>query len=123
MLRMVLWRILALLFIGIAFLGLVLPGLPATEFLLLALWCSTKGWPELQQWLMNHPKFGPMLNDWQQHKAIPQRAKVFALVSMTLSCFLLFLSDFPLWVKCTTSSIMVIVLYWLITRPTPSSTT
>ncbi|WP_330110569.1 YbaN family protein [Methylophaga thalassica] len=118
-----LWRFFALIFLGIAFAGVILPGLPTTEFLLMALWCSAKGWPQLHHWLLHHPRFGHMIQQWQQHRAIPRRAKVIALVSMTISCCLLFLSGLPLWVKCLSSSMMVAVLYWLITRPQPSNET
>lgn len=121
MIKLLLWRLFALIFVGIAFLGLILPGLPTTEFVLMALWCSAKGWPQLHQWLIHHPRFGYMIQQWQTHRAIPRHAKGIALVSMTISCILLFLSGLPLWVKYLSSGVMIAVLYWLITRPEPSN--
>lgn len=117
MLRNKLWSLLALVFIALAFIGAVLPGLPTTEFVLLALWASAKGSPKLQAWLIHHPAFGPLIQQWHQHKAIPKRAKIIAAISMLISASMIYLSAMPIWVKCTLLSTMLIVFFWLLSRP------
>ena len=83
-LRLLLWRSLALGCVVLGLIGVVLPGLPTVPFLLVAAWAGGKGWPALEAWLLNHPRFGPMVRDWRQHRAVPLRAKHLALVMMVI---------------------------------------
>ena len=68
--------------IGMA--GIVIPGLPTTEFILLAAWAATKSSPRLSAWLENHRLFGPILSNWRNGKIIKRNAKISATVSMLL---------------------------------------
>lgn len=70
------------LLLGIA--GIFLPLLPTTPFVLLAAACFSRGSTRCEAWLLNHPRFGPMVRDWREHRAVPLRAKQLALVMMTL---------------------------------------
>lgn len=65
--------------------GVFLPVLPTTPFVLLAAFCLSRSSSRAEQWLLNHPRFGPMVRDWRQRRAIPLRAKQLAWVMMTLS--------------------------------------
>lgn len=117
MLIIALWRLLALFFVGLAFIGAILPGIPTTIFLLSAVWASSRGWPALHDWLLAHPRFGPLIHQWQTHRAIPRRAKWIAGISMLASTLLLISSDAPIWVKYAAPITMAMVLIWLISRP------
>lgn len=117
MLKIAFWRLLALFFVALAFIGVIVPGIPTTEFVLLAVWASANGWPRLHAWLLAHPRFGPLITQWQSHRAIPRRAKWIAGLSMLLSASLLILSNAPLWVKYSVPPIMVLVMIWLARRP------
>lgn len=64
--------------------GVVLPGLPTTPFILLAAGCYAKASPKLHARLLNHRWFGPMLREWDRDHSLTQRTKTVALVSMTL---------------------------------------
>ena len=64
--------------------GVVLPGLPTTPFILLAAACYAKASPRLHRWLLNHRWFGPMLRDWESDHRLTQRTKIIAVVSMLL---------------------------------------
>ena len=66
--------------------GIVVPGLPTTIFLIGAAACFAKSSPCLHSWLLSHKWFGPVIRDWQQNKSIPKKAKVIALISMLLAC-------------------------------------
>ena len=70
------------LLLGIA--GIFLPLLPTTPFVLLAAACFSRGSTRCEAWLLNHPRFGPMVRDWRQHRAVPLRAKQLALVMMAI---------------------------------------
>ena len=65
--------------------GIVLPLLPTTPFVLLAAFCFSRGSARYEQWLLTHPRFGPMVRDWRAHRALPLRAKQLATVMMTVS--------------------------------------
>ena len=50
------WRCLVVIFVILGFIGVLLPGMPTTVFLILAAWAASKGWPQMDAWLINHPK-------------------------------------------------------------------
>ncbi len=62
--------------------GLVLPVLPTTPFMLLAAACFAKSSPRLHGWLIHHPVFGPPIRDWQTQGAIRPKAKRMAVLAM-----------------------------------------
>jgi hypothetical protein len=64
--------------------GVVLPGLPTTPFILLAAACYARASPRLHAWLLNHRWMGPMLRDWERDRSLTRRTKTVAVVSMTL---------------------------------------
>jgi uncharacterized membrane protein YbaN (DUF454 family) len=79
-----LFRVAGLGFVGIAALGVALPLLPTTPFLLLACWCFTRSSPTLHRWLVRSPVFGPFLADWQRHRGVRPHVKVTAVTLMAL---------------------------------------
>ena len=68
--------------LALGVIGIVLPGLPTTPFILLAAACYAKASPRLHQWLLNHRWFGPMLSDWERDRSLTRRTKTVAVVSM-----------------------------------------
>lgn len=77
-----LWLALGLVFLGTGLVGVVLPVLPTTPFLLLAAGCLAKSSPRLHGWLLGHRTFGPPILAWEAHGAISRGAKRLAVVSM-----------------------------------------
>ena len=71
--------------IGLGFVGIFIPGLPTTIFLIIAFWAFSKSSEKFQNWLWSHPKLGPPIRAWHMHRVIPVRAKIFAGVMMTFS--------------------------------------
>jgi len=73
----------------IALIGIVIPGLPTTVFLIIAFWAFSNSSERFQTWIWNHPKFGPSIRDWHEYRVIPLRAKILAVSMMSLSfCYL-----------------------------------
>jgi uncharacterized protein len=71
------------LFMGVV--GLFLPLLPTTPFVLLAAACFSRGSARWDAWLLAHPRFGPVVRDWRAQRCVPLRAKRLAIGMMTLS--------------------------------------
>lgn len=108
---------LAYLSLGCAILGVILPGLPATEFVLLAAWASSKSSPRLNHWLHQHRVFGPILNNWANGGVIARRHKLYASISM-LACFALLLWHAPpLWLLLMAGGGMLCGACWIWSRP------
>ena len=103
--------------IGVGAVGIVVPGLPTTPFLLVAAWAFSKSSPRFQHWLRNHRRLGPPVRDWQDHRAIPVRAKVLAVVMMCASlAYLIYAADS--WVLPTVvGAIMLCAGSYVVTRP------
>lgn len=64
--------------------GIFLPLLPTTPLVLLAAFCFARSSSRCERWLLNHPRFGPMVRNWRDHRAIPLRAKQLAWTMMAL---------------------------------------
>lgn len=111
------WLALALFFIGLGSVGAILPLLPTTPFLLLAAMCASRSSPALHAWLYSHPRFGPLLRDWRDHRAIRPRAKITALVLVALSWGWMWISVEPLYARLSASVVMAGVVTFLATRP------
>lgn len=79
-----LWLLAGIVALGLGMLGIFLPLLPTTPFVLLAAWCFSRGSTRCEAWLLNHRVLGPMVRDWRERRAVPLRAKQLATVMMTL---------------------------------------
>lgn len=111
------WRFLALVAVALGFIGVIVPGMPTTVFMLMGAAAASRGWPALHDWLLAHPRFGPPIHHWRDHGAVPRKAKWFALATMLLSMFIICVSPSALWVKWFVPSLMTVILLWLWTRP------
>ncbi len=101
--------------VGIA--GVILPGLPGTVLLIIAAACFARSSPRLERWLINHPRFGPAIVDWRERGAIPLPSKVIALIAMTGSGLLVYLSQAPDLVKWVSLAALAGAAIFVSTRP------
>lgn len=113
------WLALGLLSLAAGLAGIVLPLLPTTPFLLLAAFCFARSSPRLERWLVEHPRFGPVIKAWREHRAIPRRAKLWAVAAMAAALPL----SLALGVGSTVLAIQAVVLAgaatFVLTRPEP----
>ena len=66
--------------VGLAFVGTFVPGIPTTIFLIVALWAFAKSSKKFHSWLLNHKRFGPILQNWESHKVVPRKAKILMVI-------------------------------------------
>lgn len=117
--KTVFWRSLVVIFVILGFIGALLPGMPTTVFLILAAWAASKGWPQMDAWLLNHPQYGPTIRAWREQGTVPRKAKYLASIMMFVSAVLMLFTPAPFWVKVFTNLTMLVVAMWLWMRPEP----
>jgi len=102
--------------LGIA--GLVLPVLPTTPFMLVAAACFARSSPRFHQWLLRHRTFGPIVGEWERHRAIAWKTKLWAIVLMsgTLAVSITFFVK-PPWLKGALALFGVVLAVWLYRVP------
>ena len=83
--------------LALGIIGIFLPLLPTTPFLLLTAALYFRGSPRLYQWLLNHKCLGPYIRNFRENKAIPLRAKIISLLLMwgTMVYCIFFLIPLP----------------------------
>lgn len=113
------WWLLAYASLGTGIVGIFVPGLPTTVFILISAWAASRGSERLHTWLLQHPRFGPAIVNWQAHGAVSRYAKWMATLTMT-ACAGIMLWCVPIaWVKWLSIGSMTVVAIWLWSRPLP----
>jgi uncharacterized membrane protein YbaN (DUF454 family) len=78
------FRLLGFVFLGVGALGVVLPLLPATPFVLLSAACFARSSERWHRWMMANETFGPMIRNWETNRCISRRIKMIGIFSMLL---------------------------------------
>ena len=60
--------------------GIILPVLPTTPFILLTAWCYFRGSPKLHKWLIEHPRLGPLVEEYSDDRGMRKESKVKAII-------------------------------------------
>lgn len=110
--------ILGTCFFSLGAVGTVVPGLPTTPFMLLALWAFSRSSERFHNWLYTHRFFGPPLQQWHQHRVIPRRAKLLSVSMMIASLvYLLLFTSVNVWIKAFTVLVMAYGAWFILTKP------
>ena len=105
-------------FFGLGAVGTVVPGLPTTPFMLLALWAFARSSQRFHDWLYNHRVFGPPLQRWHSHGVIPVGAKVLSITTMILSMiYLAWFTPLNVWIKVSVGLVMLYGAAFILSKP------
>ena len=105
----------AALLLGIV--GVFLPLLPTTPFVILAAFCLSRCSARYECWLLEHPRLGPLVRDWRAHRAVPLRAKQIAWASMAVTSVWAWWAMPAPW-RWLPGALCLAVAVWLATLPT-----
>ena len=107
-----------LLFVLLAIIGVVLPLLPTTPFLLVAAFCFSRSSETLHQYLLNHRLFGHLIRDWEKYGVIPFKIKLLSTTLMlTMISYPLFFLPFHPGLKALAAGSVVFALWYIWSRP------
>jgi len=109
--------------VALGLIGTVVPGMPTTVFLIIALWAFTRSSPRMRRWLYEHPRYGPALRDWDRHGVIPPRAKRLAAMMMTASLVIIVALASSWILPTVVGAVMAAVMAFIVTRPSHPSPT
>lgn len=110
--KKLLWKLLGFISLGMAYIGVVTPGIPYSPFVVFAAYCFSKGSPRMHAWLYNHKLFGPFLTNWGEKRVFPQKMKYFMLGMMSLSLVLMYTGNVKPIGIVSTAIFMACVAVW-----------
>tara|TARA_R110002049_G_scaffold5154_2_gene35611 strand:+ start:6704 stop:7078 length:375 start_codon:yes stop_codon:yes gene_type:complete len=119
----IIWVALAAISFSLGLVGIFLPLMPTTIFMLIAVYCASKGSPRFEVWIRSRHYVGPLLITWEQERAIPRRAKLAAVSMIALSALIVVWSLDQGWLRWGVVAFLIMIALWLATRPEPSSST
>ncbi|MEM7462358.1 MAG: YbaN family protein [Pseudomonadota bacterium] len=115
------WFMIGVVSISLGLIGVVVPLLPTTPFVILAAFAFGRSIPAVEIWLVNSRTFGPMIADWRKSGAIATRYKIIALIMMAAAFGLSIFMQLSLWILTVQAICILLAGTFIVTRP--SSTT
>jgi len=106
------------LFVALGVIGVALPVVPTTPFMLLALWMFSKSSRRFHDWLFNHKLFGGPLQKWQEHRVIPLPVKLCSTSMMALSFIIMVMfSPMSWWSHALVGLVMLYGAWFVLSKP------
>ena len=103
--------------VGLAFVGTFVPGIPTTIFLIVALWAFAKSSKKFHSWLLNHKRFGPILQNWESHKVVPRKAKILMVILQISAVIIFHYSLQNIYLTAILTIILVFVARYVLSLP------
>lgn len=110
--KKIFWNCLGFLSLGMAYIGVITPGIPYSPFVVFAAYCFSKGSERMHRWIYNHKIFGPFLTNWNQKRVFPTKMKYFMLVMMSSSLIIMMFSGVKTIGIIYTAIFMAAVAVW-----------
>ena len=99
------------------FVGIFIPGIPTTIFLIIALWAFARSSKRFHAWLLNHQRFGPILRNWESHKVVPIKAKIVMVILQILVVIMVQYTFNSLFVTVALLIVLILVAWYVISLP------
>ncbi len=115
----IVWLVVGIICVGLAFIGALLPIMPTTVFLLMAAYAFARSSPTLHAWLLSHKNFGPLVKNWQDSGSIAKSTKIIAVSVMFGTLIISWLIGFSTLVIIIQGITLGIVALFILTRPLP----
>lgn len=104
--------------LGLGAVGVVLPVIPTTPFVLVAAWCFARSSESLHRRLLEHRVFGPLVREWETHGVIPRGAKLLATAMIVVAVgFAVLFGAVPGWARISTVGLAAAGLLFIWSRP------
>ncbi|MEO0410912.1 MAG: YbaN family protein [Pseudomonadota bacterium] len=104
--------------LALGIVGAFVPLLPTVPLVLLAAACFAKASTRLENWLLKHPRFGPVILDWRERGAISRKGKTAATLGMAVGFgVFLYTATPPLWLAGFIAAIFLLILAYILSRP------
>ncbi|ETX09922.1 hypothetical protein MUS1_04645 [Marinomonas ushuaiensis DSM 15871] len=112
-----LYQVIAVFSLIMAFVGVLVPGIPATEFVLLCAWSSSKGSPRIYRFLHQNKFTGPAIYNWNNGRVISKNSKIMSSISMFFCAFILIYNEVNSYILFFSLSGMLVGFIWIWSRP------
>lgn len=106
------WTCLGFISLGMAYIGLITPGVPYSPFIVFAAYCFSKGSERMHRWIYNHKIFGPFLTNWNTKRVFPQKARYLMLTMMSISLIIMVVTGVKPIGIVSTAVFMALVVMW-----------
>ena len=117
MIKKLFWNTLGFLSLGMAYIGVITPGLPYSIWVVFAAYCFSKGSERMHRWIYNHKIFGPFLTNWNEKRVFPQKMRYLMFFMMSLSLVLMWTSGVKPIGIISTAVFMALVAIWACRYP------
>ena len=113
--------VVGLVSLALGAIGIFVPLLPTTPFVLLSAIAFANSNERLHQWLLDHNVFGPLIEDWRRYGAISRPTKIISVLSMIAIVVMSLLMAVPTYVVVIQALVLSISATFIVTRPLPPS--
>lgn len=111
------WFTLGILLLGLAYIGLVTPGIPWSTPTVGAAYCFAKSSERMHNWIMNHKIFGPFLRGWSEKRVFPVKARWLMVLTMDSSLVIMWFTTHNWKAVVGTGVLMLFVALWALRYP------
>lgn len=114
------WTAAGMLMVALGIIGAMLPVMPTTIFLILAVGCFARSSPRFERRLLEHPRYGPSLRAWREQGAVSRKGKAFAAGGMAFGFAMFCWGARPSWPLLLGVGVFFAAsAAYVLSRPTP----
>jgi len=116
-LKKAMWLTLGFLFLGLAYIGVITPGIPFSTPTVASAYCFSKGSERMHNWIMNHKIFGPFLRGWAEKRVFPTKARWLMIIMMDSSLVIMWFTTHNWKAVAGTAFFMLLCAVWALRYP------